>query len=108
MVDMLRHLLTFAALAGAVLALGACGGAKNDNSPKGRDDSAFDDAVKFAKCMRDNGVANFPDPNPDDFTRTPSAEEQAEMNKLQSDPNARAAFDKCRNLMPSMGPVIGG
>jgi hypothetical protein len=61
MVDMIRHLLTLAALAGAALALGACGGGKDDTTPRDRQDKAFDGALKFAKCMRDHGI-DMPDP----------------------------------------------
>jgi hypothetical protein len=60
MVDMIRQLLVLAALAGA-LTLGACGGGKDDNSPRDRQDKAFDGALKFAKCMREHGI-DMPDP----------------------------------------------
>jgi hypothetical protein len=62
MLDMTRHLLILAALAGAVLALGACGGSgKDNNSPGSREDQAFDGALKFAKCLREHGI-DAPDP----------------------------------------------
>jgi hypothetical protein len=61
MVDMIRQLLTLAAIAGAALALGACGSGKDDNSPGDRQDKAYDGALKFAKCMRDHGI-DMPDP----------------------------------------------
>jgi hypothetical protein len=63
MVDMIRQLLTLAAIAGAVLALGACGSGKDDKSPGNHQDEAFDGALKFAKCMRDHGI-DMPDPDP--------------------------------------------
>jgi hypothetical protein len=56
MVDMIRHLLALVAIAGIALALGACGGGKDDNNPKDRQDKAFDGALKFAKCMREHGI----------------------------------------------------
>lgn len=61
MVDMIRKLLTLAVIAGAALALGACGSSKDNNSPRDREDKAFDGALKFAKCMRDHGI-DMPDP----------------------------------------------
>jgi hypothetical protein len=61
MEDMIRQLLTLAAIAGAALALGACGDGKDDNSPRDARDKAFDGALKFARCMRDHGIA-MPDP----------------------------------------------
>jgi hypothetical protein len=65
MVDMIRQLLTLAAIAGAALALGACGSGKDDNSPRDRQDTAFDGALKFAKCMRGHGI-DMPDPTRSD------------------------------------------
>jgi hypothetical protein len=64
MVDMIRQLLTFAAIAGATLALGACG-SDNKKSPGDRQDKAYDGALKFAKCMRDHGI-DMPDPTRSD------------------------------------------
>jgi hypothetical protein len=61
MVDMIRQLLTLAAIAGAALTLGACGAGKDDNSPRDSQDKAFEGALKFAKCMRDQGI-DMPDP----------------------------------------------
>ncbi len=61
MVDMIRQLLTLVAIAGAVLALGACGSDKDNKSPGDRQDKALDGALKFAKCMRDHGI-DMPDP----------------------------------------------
>jgi hypothetical protein len=62
MVDMIRQLLTLAAVAGAVLALGACGSGKNNNnSPRDEQDKAFAGSLKFAKCMREHGI-DMPDP----------------------------------------------
>lgn len=58
-------------------------------------------ALKFAQCMRDNGVKDFPDPDPNgpliDTTRIPSA----------ATPDGRtilhAAMTKCRNLAAAAG-----
>jgi hypothetical protein len=61
MVDMIRELLTFAAIAGAAMALGACGTGNDNDSSRDREDKAFDGALKFAKCMRDHGI-DLPDP----------------------------------------------
>jgi hypothetical protein len=55
--------ITTAALAALALALGACGsGSGQDGDSAGsREDRAFQGALKFAKCMRDEGV-DMPDP----------------------------------------------
>jgi hypothetical protein len=50
-------------------------------------------ALKFAQCIRDNGVEDFPDPTPDaplvDTTRIPSTERSGGMSILN------AAMQKC-------------
>ena len=53
--------------------------------------------VKFAQCMRENGVPDFPDPSADGkFPR--SAEESA-----HADPQFQAASDKCQKDLPQHG-----
>jgi hypothetical protein len=53
--------------------------------------------VKFAQCMRDNGVPDFPDPGADGkFPR--SAEEDA-----HDDPQFQAASQKCQQDLPQHG-----
>src|SRR5919197_427200 len=53
-------------------------------------------AIKFAQCIRDNGVRDFPDPDPDgpliDTNRIPSAATSGGMSILH------AAMQKCRGL----------
>ena len=60
-------------------------------------------ALKFAQCMRDNGVQDFPDPTPDgpliDTSRMPGAP------GAQSIPGFQAAMQKCRDLPPLAGVV---
>jgi hypothetical protein len=55
-------------------------------------------ALKFAQCMRDNGVRDFPDPTPDapliDTTRIPSAAGRG----ARSIPGFEAATRKCGAL----------
>ena len=62
-------------------------------------------ALKFAQCIRDNGVKDFPDPAPDapliDTNRIPSAARNGGMNSLN------AAMQKCRGLAAGAG-VTGG
>jgi hypothetical protein len=63
-------------------------------------------AVKFAQCVRDNGVKDFPDPTPDapliDTNQIPSAATKSGMNKLN------AAVHKCGDLAKSAGVTAGG
>lgn len=59
---MIKNPVMIAALAATTLALGACGsGGKDDASGKSGQDKAFEGALKFAKCMRDEGI-DMPDP----------------------------------------------
>lgn len=62
-------------------------------------------ALKFAQCIRDNGVKDFPDPaNGEplvDTNRIPSAAGKGGMSMLS------AAMQKCRNLAANAG-VSGG
>jgi hypothetical protein len=62
-------------------------------------------ALKFAQCIRDNGVKDFPDPAPDaplvDTNRIPSAARNGGMSILN------AAMQKCRDLAANAG-VSGG
>ncbi len=61
--------------------------------------------VKFAQCIRDNGVPDFPDPDPNgplvDTNRIPSASRSGGMSAL------RAAMQKCRGYAAAAG-VTGG
>jgi hypothetical protein len=64
-----------------------------------------ENALKFAQCIRDNGVKDFPDPDPDgpliDTNRIPSAARNGGMSILN------AAMQKCRDLAANAG-VSGG
>jgi hypothetical protein len=58
-------------------------------------------ALKFAQCIRDNGVKDFPDPTPDgplvDTNRIPSAAGNGGMGMLN------AAMQKCRDFAAAAG-----
>lgn len=62
-------------------------------------------ALKFAQCIRDNGVKDFPDPDADgplvDTRRIPSAARNGGLSSL------RAAMQKCRGFAANAG-VTGG
>jgi len=62
-------------------------------------------ALKFAQCIRDNGVRDFPDPGPDDplidTNRIPSAAGKGGMSILH------AAMQKCGDFATGAG-VTGG
>jgi hypothetical protein len=62
-------------------------------------------ALKFAQCMRDNGVPDFPDPTPNgpliDTNRIPSAARNGGLSIIN------AAMQKCRDFAAAAG-VTGG
>ena len=62
-----------------------------------------ENALKFAQCIRDNGVKDFPDPAPDgpliDTNRIPSAAGRGGLNI----PGLREAMEKCRGLAGNAG-----
>lgn len=73
-------------------AIGAC----KDLEPPGfmgrkRSAQEQENALKFAQCMRDNGVKDFPDPTPDGPL--------INVNGAHSIPGFQAALDKCRDVM---------
>jgi hypothetical protein len=63
----MRKLRPLAALAMVPLVIAGCsnGSAENGNGSSGGNKNAtnHEKGVKFAQCMRDNGVTEFPDPN---------------------------------------------
>jgi hypothetical protein len=59
-----------------------------------------DQGRKFAQCMRDNGVPDFPDPGPDG---TFAGGDPESMRAVLDSDKGRAALDKCRDLAPGGG-----
>jgi hypothetical protein len=83
-------------------AIGAC----KDLEPAGfmgskRSSQQQQAALRFAQCIRANGVPDFPDPTPNgplvDTNRIPSAAESGGMSALQ------AAMQKCRGVAAAAG-----
>jgi hypothetical protein len=83
---------SIAALAMAPLLLAACsnGGTDGDSSTAANSSTATnrEKAVKFAECMRENGVTQFPDPNESGELTLDGV-----VKGLGLDPNAPAAGD---------------
>jgi hypothetical protein len=79
-----------AALLGALTLLTACGSSSNgDTAPA----AGQEQPRKFAQCIRDNGVPDFPDPDAQGNFRGPAHEQQ-------DNPKFRAALEACRDLAP--------
>jgi hypothetical protein len=62
-----------------------------------------DNALKFAQCIRDNGVKDFPDPAPDGPLVDTSR--MAGSPGARSIPGLQAAMQKCRDLAANAGVV---
>lgn len=78
------------AAAGLVLGAVACGGP----SSTGSDGSANAQLAAFSRCMRSNGVPNFPDPS--GSGKFPDAQQLG-----VSSSRYQAADDACRHLLPA-------
>ncbi|MBV9896128.1 MAG: hypothetical protein JO020_18350 [Chloroflexi bacterium] len=61
-----------------------------------------ENAVKFAQCIRDNGVKDFPDPGPDDPLVDTDRVPSATGNGLAA---LNAAMQKCRDFAANAGVV---
>src|SRR5580700_5118609 len=96
---MRRTLWPLTTLAMLAVIVAGCGdgsadrGNSNPTSGGNSTGTTFEKAVKFAECMRANGVPDFPDPTPDgplvDTNRIPSTATPGGMSILN------AAMQKC-------------
>jgi hypothetical protein len=94
---MSRKLWPLAAVALIALIGAGCGGSgsSSDGNPTAADQEK---AVKFAECMRKNGVSQFPDPDASGNLTIDGV-----MNGSGIDPNAptwQEAIDACKDLQP--------
>jgi hypothetical protein len=78
-----------AALLGVLVLVTACASSSSDEPAPAAD---REQALAFAQCMRENGVPDFPDPDPNG--RFSEGEHDAD------DPALRAAQEACRDLAP--------
>ena len=60
------------------------------------DPASVEQMRKFSQCMRDNGLPDFPDPDPDGRLRGQGHEQQ-------DNPTYRAAMEACRQQLPGGG-----
>jgi hypothetical protein len=60
------------------------------------DPATVEQMRKFSQCMRDNGLPDFPDPDPDGRLRGTGHEQQ-------DNPTYRAAMETCRQKLPGGG-----
>ena len=93
---MSRKLWPLAALALIALIGVGCGG--NDSSGGNTTAANQEKAVKFAQCMRENGVSEFPDPDASGRLTIDGV-----VNGSSIDPNGpvwKGAIDACKDLEP--------
>jgi hypothetical protein len=99
---MSRTLLPLAALAMVALISAGCSNAPagtGASSDGGNTSAAREQAVKFAQCMRDNGVREFPDP---DASGTFTIETIANGTSIDTDsPAFTRAITACKDLEPA-------
>ncbi len=96
--------LLAAAVAGAALLTAGCGGSSpattSTNSAGGQStDNPVTQAYKYAACMRDHGVANFPDPH----VSISGGSTQISMmvgDGAKASPGFSAANTACRGILP--------
>lgn len=95
-----RRPLAALALSATIAAISACGSSAPAGSSGGNNAPAdAHSAVKFAQCMRTNGVSDFPDPGADGRLTI-----DAVANGSSLDPNAPAfkqAIGACKDLEPA-------
>jgi hypothetical protein len=92
-------LRSLAALAVFALISAGCSNAPTDTSSSNDANANHEQAMKFAQCMRDNGVSKFPDPD-----ASGSLTIDAVANGSSVDPNSatfQQALSACRDLEPA-------
>jgi hypothetical protein len=95
---MSRKLGPLAALAAVALIGAGCSDEPDENGSGADANAGYENAVKFSECMRDNGVAEFPDPD-----ASGSLTVDGVLNGSSIDPNGPAweqAMGACKDLQP--------
>jgi hypothetical protein len=97
---MSRKLALLAALAVVALIGAGCSNESSENGSSGGNKNATnrDKAMKFAECMRDKGVSEFPDPDASGELTIDGV-----LNGSSLDPDApawKAAIEACKDLQP--------
>jgi hypothetical protein len=93
----MKLIATAAVLAASAMGVVACGGGGGGGTST---TAARDAAVKYSQCMRQHGVANFPDPQPDGgmlLKAGPGTGINPES------PQFKAAQKACQKLSPKAG-----
>jgi hypothetical protein len=95
---MTRKLRTLAALALVALIGAGCSNGSDETGSAGDTNARQEQGVKFARCMRDNGVGEFPDPDASGGLTIDGV-----LNGSSLDPSTpvwKEAIAACRDLQP--------
>ena len=93
-----RRLAALALIAVMVTSISACG----STAPAGNDNNTAANAqkaVKFAECMRSNGVSEFPDPDASGKLTIDAVANGSSLNT--NTPAFKQAISACKNLEPA-------
>jgi hypothetical protein len=96
---MTRKLSPLAALATVALIGVGCSDEPAESGNAGNAKAGKEQAMRFAECMRDNGVSEFPDPDASDGLTIDGV-----LNGSSLDPSApawKAAMGACKDLQPA-------
>jgi hypothetical protein len=95
-----RWPLTALALIGVAALIGACGSSAPAGAGGGNNTAAnAQQAVKFATCMRSNGVSRFPDPGASGKLTIDGIANGSSLDP--STPTFKQALSACKNLEPA-------
>jgi hypothetical protein len=75
-----------------------------DSLPAAQDPQTRDQLLKFSRCMRRNGVPDFPDPKPNESGSLRNIFGQVD---LQS-PRVQEAMESCDSILSQLGGALGG
>ena len=97
-----RRLLAALGLIAMVLMISACGSSAHSGGSGGGGDptaTAHEKGVKFAECMRSNGVSEFPDPTASGKLTIDAVANGSSLDT--STPAFKQAISACKNLEPA-------
>jgi hypothetical protein len=93
-----------AALAVAVVAAG-CGSSHQTSSNSAGPHDIANKAFAFSACMRNHGVANFPDPKVSSSGPGQTAIAMVVPKQFASSPQFKSASQACRSILPVVGNI---
>jgi hypothetical protein len=97
-----RVIAAAAAITGVALLAAGCGGSSpntttNSNASSQPSGNPVTQAYRYAACMRNHGVSNFPDPQ----VSSSNGSTQISMMAKSGSPNFKTAHDACKSILPA-------